>query len=142
MQDKTYAFVLNVKDNNFYCEKSDTVLVTCLKNVGIADDVKFELIRASKKDKKVFIDLDITNQQSWPLDFAALTLIRVKNEIDYLGQINPYKGKNTVKYGIENGETVGVELVYDFATSPSNITILCKPSIRIFSDSVMYALNF
>ena len=142
MQDKTYAFVLNVKDDNFYCEKSDTVLVTCLKNVGIADDVKFELIRASKKDKKVFIDLDITNQQSWPLDFAALTLIRVKNEIDYLGQINPYKGKNTVKYGIENGETVGVKLVYDFETSPSNITILCKPSIRIFSDSVMYALNF
>ena len=142
MQDKTYAFVLNVKDNNSYCEKSDTVLVTCLKNVGIADDVKFELIRASKKDKKVFIDLDITNQQSWPLDFAALTLIRVKNEIDYLGQINPYKGKNTVKYGIENGETVGVKLVYDFETSPSNITILCKPSIRIFSDSVMYALNF
>jgi len=142
MQDKTYAFVLYVKDNNSYCEKSDTVLVTCLKNVGIADDVKFELIRASKKDKKVFIDLDITNQQSWPLDFAALTLIRVKNEIDYLGQINPYKGKNTVKYGIENGETVGVELVYDFETSPSNITILCKPSIRIFSDSVMYALNF
>ena len=142
MQDKTYAFVLNVKDNNSYCEKSDTVLVTCLKNVGIADNVKFELIRASKKDKKVFIDLDITNQQSWPLDFAALTLIRVKNEIDYLGQINPYKGKNTVKYGIENGETVGVELVYDFETSPSNITILCKPSIRIFSDSVMYALNF
>ena len=142
MQDKTYAFVLNVKDNNSYCEKSDTVLVTCLKNVGIADDVKFELIRASKKDKKVFIDLDITNQQSWPLDFAALTLIRVKNEIDYLGQINPYKGKNTVKYGIENGETVGVELVYDFETSPSNITILCKPNIRILSDSVMYALNF
>ena len=142
MQDKTYAFVLYVKDNNSYCEKSDTVLVTCLKNVGIADDVKFELIRASKKDKKVFIDLDITNQQSWPLDFAALTLIRVRNEIDYLGQINPYKGKNTVKYGIENGETVGVELVYDFETSPSNITILCKPSIRIFSDSVMYALNF
>ena len=142
MQDKTYAFVLNVKDNNSYCEKSDTVLVTCLKNVGIADDVKFELIRASKKDKKVFIDLDITHQQSWPLDFAALTLIRVRNEIEYLGQINPYKGKNTVKYGIENGETVGVELVYDFETSPSNITILCKPSIRIFSDSVMYALNF
>ena len=142
MQDKTYAFVLNVKDNNSYCEKSDTVLVTCLKNVGIADDVKFELIRASKKDKKVFIDLDITNQQSWPLDFAALTLIRVRNEIEYLGQINPYKGKNTVKYGIENGETVGVELVYDFETSPSNITILCKPNIRILSDSVMYALNF
>ena len=142
MQDKTYAFVLNVKDNNSYCEKSDTVLVTCLKNVGIADDVKFELIRASKKDKKVFIDLDITNQQSWPLDFAALTLIRVRNEIEYLGQINPYKGKNTVKYGIENGETVGVKLVYDFETSPANITILCKPSIRIFSDSVMYALNF
>ena len=142
MQDKTYAFVLYVKANNSYCEKSDTVLVTCLKNVGIADDVKFELIRASKKDKKVFIDLDITNQQSWPLDFAALTLIRVRNEIEYLGQINPYKGKNTVKYGIENGETVGVELVYDFETSPSNITILCKPNIRILSDSVMYALNF
>ena len=140
--DKTYTFVLNVKDNNSYCEVMDTVLVTCKKNVGIADDVKFELISANKKDKKVFINLDITNQQSWPLDFAAITLIRVKNEIDMQGQIDPYKGKNTVKYGIENGETIGVELVYNFETPPTNVTILCKPSIRIVSDSVMYALNF
>ena len=71
-----------------------------------------------------------------------MTLIRVRNEIEYLGQINPYKGKNTVKYGIENGETVGVELVYDFETSPTNIRILCKPNIKILSDSVMYVLSF
>ena len=141
-QDKTYTVVLNVKDSNLYCTESDTVLATCKKNVGIASDVKFELIRASKKDNKVFIVLDITNQQNWPLDFAAITLIRVKNETERLGQIDPYRGKNTVKYGIENGETVGVELVYDFESSPSNITILCKPNIRILSDSVMYALNF
>ena len=141
-QDKIYTVVLNVKDSNLYCTESDTVLATCKKNVGIASDVKFELIRASKKDNKVFIDLDITNQQNWPLDFAAITLIRVKNETERLGQIDPYRGKNTVKYGIENGETVGVELVYDFESSPSNITILCKPNIRILSDSVMYALNF
>jgi len=141
-QDKTYTFILNVKDNSSYCEDRDTVLVTCKKNVGIAEDVKFELISATKKDKKVFINLDITNQQSWPLDFAAITLIRVKNEIDMQGQIDPYKGKNTVKYGIENGEKVGIELVYDFAIPPNNLTILCKPSIKILSDSVMYALNF
>mgnify|MGYP003388264005 FL=1 len=141
-QDKIYTVVLNVKDSNLYCTESDTVLATCKKNVGIASDVKFELIRASKKDNKVFIVLDITNQQNWPLDFAAITLIRVKNETERLGQIDPYRGKNTVKYGIENGETVGVELVYDFESSPSNITILCKPNIRILSDSVMYALNF
>jgi len=141
-EDKTYTLVLNVKDSNLYCTESDTVLATCKKNVGIASDVKFELIRASKKDNKVFINLDITNQQNWPLDFAAITLIRVKNETERLGQIDPYRGKNTVKYGIENGETVGVELVYDFESSPSNITILCKPNIRILSDSVMYALNF
>ena len=140
--DKTYTFVLKVKDNNSYCEDIDTVLVTCKKNVGIAEDVKFELISANKKDKKVFINLDITNQQSWPLDFAAITLIRVKNEINMQGQIDPYKGKNTVKYGIENGEKIGVELVYNFETPPTNVTILCKPSIKIVSDSVMYALDF
>ena len=142
IQDKTYTFVLSVGDNKSYCENKDTVLVTCKKNVGVADDVKFELIRASNKDNKVFIDLDITNQQNWPLDFAAITLVRVENQINRQGQIDPYRGKNTVKYGIENGETVGVELVYDFETSPTNIRILCKPNIRIFSDSVMYVLSF
>ena len=142
IQDKTYAFVLSVGDNKSYCENKDTVLVTCKKNVGVADDVKFELIRASNKDNKVFIDLDITNQQNWPLDFAAITLVRVENQINRQGQIDPYRGKNTVKYGIENGETVGVELVYDFETSPTNIRILCKPNIKILSDSVMYVLSF
>ena len=142
IQDKTYAFVLSVGDNKSYCENKDTVLVTCMKNVGVAEDVKFELIRASNKDNKVFIDLDITNQQNWPLDFAAITLVRVENQINRQGQIDPYRGKNTVKYGIENGETVGVELVYDFETSPTNIRILCKPNIKILSDSVMYVLSF
>ena len=142
IQDKTYAFVLSVRDNKSYCENKDTVLVTCKKNVGVANDVKFELIRASNKDNKVFIDLDITNQQNWPLDFAAITLVRVENQIKRQGQIDPYRGKNTVKYGIENGETVGVELVYDFETSPTDIRILCKPNIKILSDSVMYVLSF
>ena len=142
IQDKTYAFVLSVGDNKSYCENKDTVLVTCKKNVGVANDVKFELIRASNKDNKVFIDLDITNQQNWPLDFAAITLVRVENQIKRQGQIDPYRGKNTVKYGIENGETVGVELVYDFETSPTDIRILCKPNIKILSDSVMYVLSF
>ena len=142
IQDKTYTFVLSVGDNKSYCENKDTVLVTCMKNVGVAEDVKFELIRASNKDNKVFIDLDITNQQNWPLDFAAITLVRVENQINRQGQIDPYRGKNTVKYGIENGETVGVELVYDFETSPTNIRILCKPNIKILSDSVMYVLSF
>ena len=142
IQDKTYTFVLSVGDNKSYCENKDTVLVTCMKNVGVAEDVKFELIRASNKDNKVFIDLDITNQQNWPLDFAAITLVRVENQINRQGQIDPYRGKNTVKYGIENGETVGVELVYDFETSPTDIRILCKPNIKILSDSVMYVLSF
>ena len=142
IQDKTYAFVLSVGDNKSYCENKDTVLVTCKKNVGVANDVKFELIRASNKDNKVFIDLDITNQQNWPLDFAAITLVRVENQIKRQGQIDPYRGKNTVKYGIENGETVGVELVYDFETPPTDIRILCKPNIKILSDSVMYVLSF
>ena len=142
IQDKTYTFVLTIGDNKSYCENKDTVLVTCKKNVGIANDVKFELIRASNKDNKVFIDLDITNQQNWPLDFAAITLVRVENQIKRQGQIDPYRGKNTVKYGIENGETVGVELVYDFETPPTDIRILCKPNIKILSDSVMYVLSF
>ena len=39
IQDKTYAFVLSVRDNKSYCENKDTVLVTCKKNVGVANDV-------------------------------------------------------------------------------------------------------
>ena len=65
-QDKTYTFILSINDNESYCENKDTVLVTCKKNVGVASDVKYELIRASNKDNKVFIDLEITNKQNWP----------------------------------------------------------------------------
>jgi hypothetical protein len=45
------------------------------------------------------------------MDFAAFTLVNVVKEEKKIGQMNLYWGKNTVKYGIENGETVGVELV-------------------------------
>ena len=47
------------------------------------------------------MDLNITNKQLWPFDFAAFTLITVKNENNKIGQIDPYKGKNTVKYGMK-----------------------------------------
>ena len=141
-QDKTYTFILSAKDNESYCENKDTVLVTCKKNVGVTSDVKFELIRASNKDNKVFIDLEITNQQSWPLDFAAITLVRVENEIKQQGQIDPYRGKNTVKYGIENEETVNVELVYNFDEPPKEISIFCKPTMALAEESVFFKQDF
>ena len=43
----------------------------------------------------------------------------------------PYRGKNTVKYGIENGETVGVELVYNFDAPPKQINIMCKSTMAL-----------
>ena len=141
-QDKTYTFILSVNDNESYCENKDTVLVTCKRNVGIASDVKYELIRASNKDNKVFIDLEITNQQNWPLDFAAITLIRVENEIKLQGQIDPYRGKNTVKYGIENEETVSVDLVYNFDNPPKEVNIICKSTMAIGADSVFFKQDF
>jgi len=141
-QDKTYTFILSANDNESYCENKDTVLVTCKKNVGVTSDVKFELIRASNKDNKVFIDLEITNQQNWPLDFAAITLVRVENEIKQQGQIDPYRGKNTVKYGIENEETVNVELVYNFDEPPKEISIFCKPTMALSTDAVFFKQDF
>ena len=60
------------------------------------------------------LEMGITGMKIWPFDFAAFTLVTVVNEENNIGQIDPYRGKNTVKYGIENGETVGVELVYNF----------------------------
>ena len=141
-QDITYTFILSVNDNESYCENKDTVLVTCKRNVGFASDVKYELIRASNKDNKVFIDLEITNQQNWPLDFAAITLVRVENEIKLQGQIDPYRGKNTVKYGIENEETVSVDLVYNFDNPPKEVNIICKSTMAIGADSVFFKQDF
>jgi len=141
-QDKIYTFILSVNDNESYCENKDTVLVTCKRNVGVASDVKYELIRASNKDNKVFIDLEITNQQNWPLDFAAITLVRVENETKLKGQIDPYRGKNTVKYGIENEETVSVDLVYNFDNPPKEVNIICKSTMAIGADSVFFKQDF
>ena len=64
-------------------------------------------------------------------DFAAFTLVSVKDEENNLGQIDPYKGKNTVKYGIENEEKIEVELVYEFDSSPKEINIICKSTMAL-----------
>ena len=141
-QDKIFTFILSANDNQLYCEDKDTVLVTCKKNVGVASDVKYELMRASNKDNKVYIDLEITNQQNWPFDFAAFTLISVKNEENKLGQIDPYRGKNTVKYGIENEEKVGVELVYNFDSPPKEVNIVCKSTMALSADTVFFKQSF
>ena len=85
---------------------------------------------------------NITNKQLWPFDFAAFTLVSVKDEKNKLGQIDPYKGKNTVKYGIENEEKVRVELVYEFDHSPKEINIICKSTMALNADSVLFVQTF
>ncbi len=140
---KTFIALLKVRDENSYCFSQDTVTVTCLPNVDIADkNVKYEILRASKEDNKVFVDLNVTNKQSWPFDFAAFTLVTVVNEKNNIGQIDPYRGKNTVKYGIENGETVGVELVYNFDSPPNQINIMCKSTMALKADTVFFKQSF
>ena len=140
---KTITAVLEVQDKESYCFSHDTVQVTCLPNVDMVDNsVKYEIVRALKIENKVFIDLNITNKQSWPFDFAAITLVAVKNEKNDIGQIDPYRGKNTVKYGIENEEKVGVELVYNFDESPKEVSIICKSSMALAGDSVFFKQSF
>ena len=140
---KTFVALLKVRDEKSYCFSQDTVKITCLPNVDIADkNVKYEIIRASKEDNKVFVDLNVTNKQSWPFDFAAFTLVTVVNEKNKIGQIDPYRGKNTVKYGIENGETVGVELVYNFNSPPKQINIMCKSTMALKADTVFFRQTF
>ncbi len=138
-----FVVTLKVQDYKSFCMAFDTVLVTCLPNVDIADStVKYEIVRADKKNNKVYVDLNITNKQLWPFDFAAFTLITVKDENNRLGQIDPYKGKNTVKYGIENEEKVEVELVYNFDSPPKDINIICKSTMAISADSVLFKQSF
>ena len=138
-----FLITLRVQDYESFCSSIDTVAVTCLPNVDMADStVKYEIIRADKKDNKVYVDLNITNKQLWPFDFAAFTLVSVKNEENEFGQIDPYKGKNTVKYGIENEEKVEVELVYEFDSSPNEINVICKSTMAINSDSVFFKQTF
>ena len=140
---KTIIVALEVKDYQSYCFSYDTVVVTCLPNVDMVDNtVKYEIIRANKLDNKVFIDLNVTNKQSWPFDFAAFTLVSVKNENNRFGQIDPYRGKNTVKYGIENEEKVNVELVYNFDSPPKEVSIVCKSTMAIRGDSVFFKQAF
>jgi len=141
-EDKMFRIQLSTKDENAFCEDLDTVSVICLRNVGLADSIKFELVNAIQKGDKVFIEMQVTNQRSWPFDFAAFTLIRVTDEKNNFGQFDPYKGKNTVKYGIENGETIKVDLVYSFEIPPINIHLSCKSNMRLRADSVFYSFNF
>ena len=93
-------------------------------------------------DDFINVDLNVTNKQLWPFDFAAFTLVSVKDEKNKLGQIDPYKGKNTVKYGIENEEKVNVELVYEFDHSPREINIICKSTMALNADSVLFVQTF
>ena len=141
-EDKMFRIQLSTKDENTFCEDLDTVSVMCLRNVGLADSIKFELVNAIQKGDKIFIEMQVTNQRSWPFDFAAFTLIRVTDEKNNFGKFDPYKGKNTVKYGIENGETINVDLVYSFKTPPINIHLSCKSNMRLRADSVFYSFNF
>ena len=138
-----FLITLKIQDHENFCFSIDTVRVTCLPNVDMADStVKYEIVRADKKDNKVYVDLNVTNKQLWPFDFAAFTLVSVKNEKNKLGQIDPYKGKNTVKYGIENEEKVEVELVYEFDSSPNEINIICKSTMALSADSVLFVQTF
>ena len=138
-----FLITLKVQDHESFCFSMDTVMVTCLPNVDMADStVKYEIVKADKKDKKIYVDLNITNKQLWPFDFAAFTLVSVKDERNKLGQIDPYKGKNTVKYGIENEEKVRVELVYEFDHSPKKINIICKSTMALNADSVLFVQSF
>ena len=138
-----FVITLEVQDHESFCFSMDTVIVTCLPNVDMADStIKYEIVKADKKDRKVYVDLNITNKQLWPFDFAAFTLVSVKDEKNKLGQIDPYKGKNTVKYGIENEEKVKVELVYEFDHSPKEINIICKSTMALNADSVLFVQTF
>ena len=138
-----FVALLKIHDAKSFCFSSDKVIITCLPNVDMADStVLYEIVRASKEENRVYIDLNVTNKQLWPFDFAAFTLISVKDENNKLGQIDPYKGKNTVKYGIENEESVGVELVYNFESSPKEVNIICKSTMALSADSVFFKQNF
>ena len=68
--------------------------------------------------------------------------LSVKNENNHFGQIDPYRGKNTVKYGIENEEKVNVELVYNFDSPPKEVSIVCKSTMAIQGDSVFFKQAF
>ena len=138
-----FVVLLKIHDTKSFCFSSDKVIITCLPNVDMADStVLYEIVRASKEENRVYIDLNVTNKQLWPFDFAAFTLISVKDENSKLGQIDPYKGKNTVKYGIENEESVVVELVYNFESSPKEVNIICKSTMAISADSVFFKQGF
>ena len=138
-----FVALLKIHDAKSFCFSSDKVIITCLPNVDMADStVLYEIVRASKEENRVYIDLNVTNKQLWPFDFAAFTLISVKDENSKLGQIDPYKGKNTVKYGIENEESVVVELVYNFESSPKEVNIICKSTMALSADSVFFKQGF
>ena len=132
-----YRYGMDTALMKFSIQVADTEKKSYISSIYL-----YEIVRASKEENRVYIDLNVTNKQLWPFDFAAFTLISVKDENNKLGQIDPYKGKNTVKYGIENEESVGVELVYNFESSPKEVNIICKSTMAISADSVFFKQNF
>ena len=113
-----------------------------MSNTGSAKEIEYDIISAVNKENKVFIELEVTNASSWPFDFAAFTLLRLRNSDNIYGQFDPYGGENTVKYGLEKGETVSVNLVYNFKEKPKNVIFSCRSSMRVTADSINYNFNF
>ena len=45
-----FLITLKIQDDESFCSSIDTVIVTCLPNVDIADStVKYEIVKADKK---------------------------------------------------------------------------------------------
>ncbi|MBT3501511.1 MAG: hypothetical protein HOB40_05035 [Candidatus Marinimicrobia bacterium] len=106
----------------------------------IADGVKYKLLSAIQKGNQVNLKIQVTNTNSKPFDFMALTLLKISAS-NNKGEMNPFEGSNTVSFGLKKGKTITSSLVYDFKKPPSNVELKCMSKMK-GGEKVFFQLGF
>ena len=126
------------------------VSVTALENATVslpvgstqsADGVKYKLISARQKGKKVFVKVQVTNTNSKKFNFTGLSLIKISGSGDNMGEMNPFEGKNTVAFDIKKGKSIVSDLVFDFKKPPNNVELICMSKMKN-SEKIYFQLGF
>ena len=111
-------------------------------SIQIADDIKYKLISAKQSGNLVNIKVQITNQNTKPFDFMAMTLFKMYASGDNIGELNPFEGNNTVSFGLKKEKPITANIVFDFKARPKNVKLSCTSTTKVGAEKVYFQLGF